>query len=174
MPSAILAHPDVATQIDLLSAWIEAQMAYSGQPGLAIGLVYDQELVWARGFGYANVEAHVATTPQTIYRIASITKLFTSTAVMQLRDAGVLQLDDPLTKHLPWFSIQQPATDAPPITIRHLLTHTSGLPREAAFPYWTDADAFPTVEQIRATVPHQETVLLPETRWAYSNLALAL
>jgi len=169
-----VAHTDIAAQIDLLSAWIEAQMAYSGLPGLSIGIIYDQEVVWARGFGYANVEARVTTTPQTIYRIASITKPFTSTAIMQLRDAGALQLDDPLTKHLPWFSIQQPATDALPITIRHLLTHTSGLPREAAFPYWTDADAFPTFEQIRATVPHQDTVLPTETRWAYSNLALAL
>src|SRR5262249_11442816 len=174
MPSALEAHADVAAQIDLFSAWIEAQMAYSGQPGLAIGMVYDQEVVWARGFGYANVEARVPTTPQTIYRIASITKLFTSTAIMQLRDAGALQLDDPLTKHLPWFTVQQRATDAPPITIRHLLTHTSGLPREAAFPYWTEADAFPTAEQIRATVPQQETVLPPETRWTYSNLALTL
>ena len=174
MPSALLAHHEVTAQIDLLSAWIEAQMAYSGQPGLAIGIVYDQALLWTRGFGYANVEAQMATTPQTIYRIASITKLFTSTAIMQLRDAGTLQLDDPVTKHLPWFAIQQPSTDAPPITIRHLLTHTSGLPREAAFPYWTEPDAFPTYEQIRATVPHQEAVLPPETRWTYSNLGLAL
>ena len=174
MPSAILAHYEVTAQIDLLSAWIEAQMAYSGQPGLAIGIVYDQELLWTRGFGYANVEAQMATTPQTIYRIASITKLFTSTAIMQLRDAGTLQLDDPVTKHLPWFAVQQHSTDAPPITIRHLLTHTSGLPREAAFPYWTEPDAFPTYEQIRATVPHQEAVLPPETRWTYSNLGLAL
>lgn len=74
MPSAILAHADVAAQIDLLSAWIEAQMTYSGQAGLSIGLIYDQALIWARGFGYANVEAHLAATPQTIYRIASITK----------------------------------------------------------------------------------------------------
>lgn len=148
-------------------------MAYGGQPGLSVGIVYDQELIWARGFGYANVERKVPATPATLYRIASITKLFTSTAVLQLRDAGKLQLDDPITKHLPWFDIQNCHPGAPPITIRHLLTHTSGLPREAAFPYWTD-DRFPTREQLRETLSQQQTILPSESEWKYSNLALSL
>lgn len=173
MSSSILAQPAVNSAIDLLSAWIEAQMAYKGQPGLSIGIVYDQELVWARGFGLANVQAQVPASPNTIYRIASITKLFTSTAILQLRDAGKLQLDDPLGKHLPWFEIQNSHRDAPPITIRHLLTHTSGLPRESPFPYWTDAN-FPTREQVRGALPGQATVLPTETEWKYSNLALSL
>lgn len=63
--------------------------------------------------------------------------------------------------------------DAPVITIRHLLTHTSGLPREAAFPYWMDAN-FPTIKQVKETLPQQEAAFAPETRWKYSNLALAL
>ena len=159
--------------LDLLCAWIESQMAYSGQPGLSIGIVHDQELVWARGFGFANVEKQGAASPTTRYRIASITKLFTSTAILILRDEGKLQLDDPVTRHLPWFNIRQRYPDAPPITIRHLLTHTSGLPREAAFPYWSDAN-FPTREQVRKALPRQETSYPTETRWKYSNLALSL
>ncbi len=172
MTSSLLTHR-VTSSIDLLSAWIEAQMAYSGLPGLSIGVVYDQELVWAEGFGYANIERKTPATPKTIYRIASITKLFTNTAILQLRDAGRLQLDDPVSKHLPWFSIQNRHRDAPPITIRHLLTHTSGLPREARFPYWTDNN-FPTRAQIQDALPQQETVLPPETQWKYSNLGLSL
>src|SRR5262249_9125051 len=114
-----------------------------------------------------------AAMPQTIYRIASITKLFTSTAVLQLRDAGKLQLDDPITRHLSWFNIQNRYSDAPPITIRHLLTHTPGLPPEAAFPYWTDATS-PPLDQITETLPQQETVRPPDIEWKYSNLGLAL
>jgi len=169
----ILTQGDVASNIDLLSAWIESRMAYTGQPGLSIGVVYDQELVWAQGFGYANVEEEIAATPQTIYRIASITKLFTSTALLQLRDAGKLQLDDPITRHIPWFKIQHRYPDAPLITIRHLITHTSGLPREAAFPYWTTAE-FPTREQVQEALVEQETILPTETAWKYSNLAVTL
>jgi len=173
MTSEILTHAEVASNIDLLSAWIEAQMAYSGLPGLSAGIIYDQELVWARGFGYADVEREIAATSRTIYRIASITKLFTNTAVLQLRDTGKLQLDDPITRYLSWFKVQNRYPDAPPITVRHLLTHTSGLSREAAFPYWTDGN-FPTREQIRETLPEQETALPAETEWKYSNLALSL
>ena len=164
---------DIASNVELLSAWIEAQMAYRAEPGLSIGIVHDQELVWARGFGHADLDNRVAATADTRYRIASVTKLFTATAILILRDAGMLQLDDPVDRHLPWFDIRQRHPDAPPITIRHLLTHTAGLPREAAFPYWTD-DSFPTREQVREELPRQETAYPTETRWKYSNLSLAL
>ena len=166
-------HADVASNIDLLSAWIEAQIAHRAEPSLSIGIVHDQELVWAHGFGHSDLDNRVAATADTRYRIASVTKLFTATAILILRDAGMLQLDDPVDRHLPWFDIRQRYPDAPPITIRHLLTHTAGLPREAAFPYWTH-DSFPTRDQVREALPGQETAYPTETRWKYSNLALAL
>jgi D-alanyl-D-alanine carboxypeptidase len=166
-------HPEVASSIRLLAAWIESQMAYRGLPGMSIGIVFDQTRMWSRGFGYSDVEKKIPATPTTIYRIASVTKLFTATAIMQLRDAGRLQLDDPVAKYLPWFTIRTRDADAPPITIRHLLTHTAGLPREAPFPYWTDNN-FPTREQIIETLPNQETIWAPETKWKYSNLALSV
>jgi CubicO group peptidase (beta-lactamase class C family) len=159
--------------IDLFTAWVDAQRAYKNLPGLAAGVVVGQELVWAQGFGYADVARQIPATPDTIYRIASITKLFTAVAIMQLRDAGKLQLDDPVAGHLPWFHIQNPYADAPPITIRHLLTHTAGLPREAQFPYWTDGK-FPTVNQIQESVGQQATAVPTETRFKYSNLGLFL
>ena len=160
---------DVKAALDVLSAWIENQRAYSGLPGASLAVVHDQELVWAAGFGWADVERRAPATPDTLYRIASITKTFTATALLQLRDAGKLQLDDPLARHLPWFDIASPHAEAPPITIRHLLTHTAGLPREAAFPYWTDFD-FPTVERLREGLARQRGILATETQWKYSNL----
>ena len=123
--------------------------------------------------GYADCDRKIEAAADTIYRIASITKLFTSTAIVQLRDAGQLQLDDPIDKHLSWLKIQNRHADAPPITIRHLLTHTAGLPREADFPYWNDSN-FPTQTQMRERLTHQETILPTETRWKYSNLGLTL
>ncbi len=172
-PAAVGSHPEVVSAIRLYEAWVESQMAYRGQPGLSIGIVHDQELIWARGFGYADREKKIPATPQTIYRMASNTKMFTASAIMQLRDEGKLQLDDPVAKHLPWFKIRNRHPDAPVITIRHLLTHTSGLPRESPFPYWTDYK-FPTRQQMIDALPNQETVLPTETQWKYSNLALTL
>jgi CubicO group peptidase (beta-lactamase class C family) len=163
----------VTAAIDLLSAWIESQLAYAELPGLSIGIVHDQTLLWARGFGHARLERRVPATADTLYRIASITKLFTSTAILQLRDAGKLRLDDPVAEHLPWFRIRQAQPDAPVITIRHLLTHTAGLPREAGFPYWSDAN-FPTPEQVRERLAQQQAALPAETEWKYSNLGMTL
>jgi D-alanyl-D-alanine carboxypeptidase len=170
---SLSAAPGVPPALDLLSAWIESQIAYSGLPGLSIGIVHDQALVWSRGFGRARLEPARLATPDTLYRIASITKLFTSTAIMQLRDAGKLRLDDPIVEHLPWFRLGRNHPDAPAITIRHLLTHTAGLPREAGFPYWTDGE-FPTAPQIQLRLVEQPAALPTETEWKYSNLGLTL
>lgn len=159
--------------IELFSAWAEAQLAYKGLPGLTAVVIHDGAVVWAQGFGWADVTRQIPSTPDTIYRIASITKLFTATAVLQLRDAGKLQLDDPIVSYLPWFAMQNEFVDAPAITIRHLLTHTAGLPREAQFPYWTD-NQFPTWAQMEATIGQQTTAVPTATRWKYSNLGLSL
>ncbi|MEE9162558.1 MAG: serine hydrolase domain-containing protein [Candidatus Neomarinimicrobiota bacterium] len=166
-------HPPVADALTLLDLWIQEQLDWDRIPGLAIGIVYDQELIWAKGYGISDHEASTPVTPQTIFRIGSVTKLFTATAVMQLRDAGKLQLDDPLTDHLPWFDIQGSFEDAGPITIRHLLTHTSGLPREAPFPYWTDHE-FPDLDALKASVPSQSMLFPPGEKYQYSNLGMGL
>lgn len=171
--SALADKDEIASAMRLWQAAIESQLAYREQPGISVGIVYDQELIWAKGYGFSNVEKKTSASPQTNYRIASITKLFTSTAIMQLRDAAKLQLDDPVDKYLPWFKVRNEPEDAPVITIRHLLTHTSGLPRESDFPYWTDAH-FPTHEQMVQMLPKQEAAYAPATRWKYSNLAVAL
>ena len=167
-------HPDVASRIELFGSWVEAQMRYHHQPGVSIGVIRDQELIWAKGFGYADRDRRIPATPATGYRIASITKLFTATAIMQLRDAGKLNLADPVAKHLDWFRVKSRFTDGPPITIEQLLTHTSGLPRESPFPYWSDPRHFPTREEMMRALPSQEAVFEPATRWKYSNLAVAL
>lgn len=171
--NSIIENEEFTSNIKVLELWIDAQVEYRELPGMSIGIVYDQELIYAKGFGYSNLEQKTSATPQTVYRIASITKTFTATALMQLRDEGKLSLDDPIKKYLPWFSIKNSFPDAPEITIRQLITHTSGLPREAAFPYWTDRN-FPSLEEIATTLPNQEMIYASETEYKYSNLGLAL
>jgi D-alanyl-D-alanine carboxypeptidase len=168
----VVADPAVRGQLELLSAWIEAQLAYLRNPGLALGIVLDQRLIWSRGFGFANVEARTPVHGGTIFRIASITKLFTAVAVLRLRDAGKLRLDDHVSTHLPWFRLRDDAAGSP-ITIRHLLTHAGGLPREAAYPYWSDG-VFPTIAQVRSRLVEQERALPTDSDWKYSNLGMTL
>ena len=166
-------HPDVSSNLALLEAWVESQMSYKGLPGMSVAIVHDQEILWSRGFGHADVALQSPATSETIYRIASHSKLFTAIAIMQLRDAGKLHLNDPVSKHLPWFKIQGLKRNTPPVTIQHLLTHSSGLPREAKPGYWGDFD-FPTIDEVKRLLPAQEAVYPAETRWKYSNLALVL
>jgi D-alanyl-D-alanine carboxypeptidase len=171
--TAIRDDPGVASSLRLLETWVASQIEYRNQPGVSMGIVYGGKLVWAKGFGLSDLRAGTPATPRTVYRVASITKLFTSTAILQLRDAGKLGLDDPVTKFVPGFKVGDPFPDDPPITIRHLLTHTSGLPGEAAFPYWTDHE-FPTMEAVLAALPSQEKPFPTETQYRYSNLGLTI
>src|SRR5580693_826664 len=165
-------NPDVAGEERLFESWIRAQLAFRGLPGVAIGVVSDQELVWARGFGFADIESRTAMTPATKFRMASHSKLFTATAIMQLREAGKLRLDDPVVKYLDWFKIQPAEPDDPPITIEELLTHSAGLPREAG-PHWTELD-FPSTDAVRKYVLEHPAPYSPEVRWKYSNLGFTI
>lgn len=165
--------PAVADAVSIFERWIEQHLAHRNLPGLSIAVVHDQEIVWSQGYGFSDLERRIPATPSTVYRIGSITKLFTSTAILQLRDAGKLRLDDPVSRHLPWFEVSNPFPDAPDVTIRQLLTHTAGLPREADFPYWTD-HLFPTREELAESVPGQGLINPPESTYHYSNLGMAL
>jgi CubicO group peptidase (beta-lactamase class C family) len=102
-----------------------------------------------------------------------VSKVVTATAILQLRDAGKLRLDDPVVKHLPWFKVPNPFPNAPPITVEHLLTHTSGLSREAPFAAWTTHE-FPTREELRAAMPRVTVISPPGKTYRYSNLGVAL
>ncbi|MBI2687365.1 MAG: beta-lactamase family protein [Acidobacteria bacterium] len=164
-------HAEVQAAERLFEGWMNGQMAFRTLPGVAVGVVHDQELIWAKGFGVADVAGKVPVTPATKFRMASHSKVFTATAIMQLRDQGKLRLDDPVVKHLPWFTPKPTEADDPPITIEDLLTHGSGLAREAGS-HWSD-DHFPDAAGLRDAVMTR-SVYSPGVRWKYSNLAFAI
>ncbi len=167
--------PRFEQAVDLFEAWLDAKMDYEKIPGVSVALVHDQDLVWARGYGYAHPDAEVPATPSTMYSVCSISKLFTSIGVMQQRDAGKLRLDDPVSGILPWYDLEQAHPDGPAVTVEGILTHSSGLPRESAHPYWTGPDfPFPTREAIIDGLSDQETLYPGRHYFQYSNLGMAL
>ena len=167
--------PRVADAVAAWETWVEYQLGVSRVPAASIGVVHDQELLTARGFGLANPDTGAPATPETIYSICSISKLFTSVAFMQLRDEGRVRLDAPVSEYLDWFTLQDAHPNDEAITVRRLLSHSSGLPRESDFPYWSDPDfIFPTHEEIVQRLSSQST-LYPSSRYfQYSNLGLTL
>jgi len=158
----------------VVDVWLDSVQAYRHIPAISAGVVVGDDMVWSKGFGTIDASHNVAATPQTIYSICSISKLFTSISLMQLNEAGKVRLDDPITTYLPWATIQ-PAADSGPVTLRGLLTHSSGIPRESDFPYWSGPDfSFPTREEIRAKITTQSALYPAERYFQYSNLGITL
>lgn len=158
----------------LFEAWLDAKMAYEKIPGVSVGLVHDQELVWAKGYGFAHRDEEVPATPSTLYSICSISKLFTSIGVMQQRDEDKLRLRDPVSDHLQWYEVEQSHAGGP-VTVEGVLTHSSGLPRESAHPYWTGPEyPFPTRDEVIDGLDEQETLYPAHQYFQYSNLGMAL
>jgi CubicO group peptidase (beta-lactamase class C family) len=161
--------------VRLTDAWLDSVQAYQRIPALSAGIVVGDDLIWAKGYGTIDEQHTVPATPKTIYSICSISKLFTSVALMQQSEAGKVRLDEPITTYLPWAKLKETGEDSVPITLRGLLSHSAGLPRESEFPYWTGPDfPFPTREQIRATIATQMPLFPAERYFQYSNLGLTL
>ena len=158
--TACLAQESYEKKID---EYLRKEMQAQQIPGVALAVVKDGKIVLARGFGLANIEHQVPVKPETIFQSGSTGKQFTATAVMMLVEEGKLSLDDKITKYFP---------DAPEswnnITLRHLLTHTSGMtdyPRD--FDLRRDYTEDDLLQRIKA-IP---LAFQPGEKWSYSNLA---
>ena len=166
---------DFTDAFNLIEAWLDTQKDYEKLPGITAIVVEDQQVLWKGGFGLANKEEDIKVNPSSIFSICSISKLFTSIAIMKLYEEGKLRLDDKVSDLLPYYDLNQKYEDSGPITIRTLLTHSSGLPREADYPYWTGPDfPFPSKDQVISGLEEQETLYPSSTYFQYSNLGLTL
>jgi CubicO group peptidase (beta-lactamase class C family) len=120
-PGAQLAAPD----FEAIDAFVRSNMNNANLPGLALGIVHGDQIVHLQNFGIADPSGREVT-PQTLFKLASVTKSFTALAIMQLVEAGQVELDAPVQRYLPWFSVADADASAR-ITVRHLLNQTSGL-----------------------------------------------
>ncbi len=152
----------------------QTKVAEHRLPGMALGIVRDRELAWFGGFGAADLDSGARPTEETIARVASVTKTFTTTAILRLRDEGRLTLEDPLARHVPEFaSARAVRGDVEGVTLRRLLTHRSGLVTESPTRAWSDLD-FPSREEMLAKLPETGIVIAQDSAFKYSNLAFGL
>lgn len=160
----------LADAIAIVDGWLAYQRAKRRIPALSIGVVHGDAVVFSRGYGYADATARRRATDATGYRIASISKVFTATAVMQLVERNAVRLDERVERYVPW--IRARSGTARSITVRQLLSHTAGVERDGT-PHWV-TDRFPTLEQLKARAANGIAVLPPLERWKYSNVGYAL
>ena len=142
-------------------------------PGLVWGIVLDGQLLHTGAVGFANLEKKIPADARSVFRIASMTKSFTALAILQLRDAGQLSLEDPVEKHLPEFRAVKPLTaDAPKITLRHLLGMAAGFPEDNP---WGDRQLGITDAQFAEFLARGIAFSnAPGVAFEYSNLGFAL
>ncbi len=142
-PIAVAAEPAALTAVQLapiqhaVSELIRKEMKAKDVPGLSIALVEDQKIVWAEGFGYADRARRRPARAETLYSTGGLSTLLTAAALLQFADQGTIDLDQPVKKYLPEFSMRTRFTHAPAITPRHLLAHLSGLPAMHFMNMWT-------------------------------------
>lgn len=148
-----------------LESIVRRAQAKQRAPSVSAAVFRGRELLWSGAVGWADVAARREATPETRYPIASITKSFVAVAVLQLRDAGALALDDPVQRHLP----EAPAGP----TIATLLSHSSGIQREVPGSGWETLE-FPSLEQVLRSLGEVELVLEGGGEWHYSNLGFVL
>jgi CubicO group peptidase (beta-lactamase class C family)/D-alanyl-D-alanine dipeptidase len=161
---------DLGAAIATLERFITHEMSDKDLPALSIALVDDQKLVWSKGFGFADPGRKVPATSKTVYRVGSVSKLFTDIAVMQLVEQGKLDLDAPVTRYLPNFRPRN--SFGKRITLRQLMSHRSGLVREPPVGHYFDPGNPPLANTI-ASLNRTSLVYAPETRTKYSNAAIA-
>eukprot|EP01125_Pyxidicula_operculata_P015623 TRINITY_DN5329_c0_g1_i1.p1 TRINITY_DN5329_c0_g1~~TRINITY_DN5329_c0_g1_i1.p1 ORF type:complete len:833 (-),score=126.24 TRINITY_DN5329_c0_g1_i1:74-2572(-) len=154
-----------------LSDVINDEMKDKDIPSVAVAIVEGNEVKWAEGFGIANSETNAKATADTIYRIGSVSKLFTDIAVMQCVEKGELSLDADIVDYIPTFNPKN--TYGKKITLRNLMSHTSGLPRESPVGNYTDSSE-PSLEATVDALNKVELHISPNTDVKYSNAGIAV
>src|SRR5712664_4199860 len=158
----------VAQALSLLDAWTAHSVKQQHLPSVALTVVLGDRPVWTKAFGYADVGAKAPATPHTRYRIGSVTKTFTALAILQLHEDGKLRLDDRMRDHVTATAPHARSIGLLDVTIRELLTHSSGLQRDLPGTWYT-RPSFPAQfsDDFGATYP-------ASSEWKYSNVGYAL
>lgn len=153
-------------------ALIEQGLKDDPMPGVAVGIVQHGKLVYSRGLGLQRLGSpDQPITPQTLFHMASITKTFVATSVLQLWEQGKVDLDSPVIKYLPYFRIDDPRYNR--ITVRQMLSHSSGMPDVEDYEWNKPQNDDDALERYVRSLANMKLKLLfaPGTGWSYSNMA---
>jgi CubicO group peptidase (beta-lactamase class C family) len=167
--------PEMGQVIDAHRAAIVEKMRKNKIPGVSVALVDRERILWAAGFGYTDTDKKTSVTPETIFSIQSMSKTFTATAVLFAVQDGLLDLDAPITRYLPEFTVNSRFEEHPErkITLRHLLSHTVGFTHEA--PIGNNFDtASPSFEEHVRSISQSWLKFPVGAKSSYSNLGVDL
>ena len=159
-----------------IDAMVSGEFRRSPMGSLTVGVVSGDKLVWTKSYGNAEAKISLTANQDTVYRVGSITKMFTATMLEQLVEAGKVKLSDPVEKYFPEINtVPKKYKDAPPITLLQLATHTSGLSREPDHTAtYVTGEPEAWKESLIAALPHVHYESEPGKRYSYSNIGYAV
>ncbi|MFX1538356.1 MAG: serine hydrolase domain-containing protein [Promethearchaeota archaeon] len=158
--------------LHLIDNWLDFQTYIKEIPGVAVGISVEDETVFKREYGYADLENKIKLNGWHLFRIASHSKLFTATAIMKLYHEGKLSIDDRVSKYLPWFASEKDK-NLQDIRIFHLLTHSSGITADGNTAHWITYK-FPSIEEIKEQVIEGISYFKVSEIHKYSNFGYTL
>jgi len=156
--------------VDYIDSWLDVNFKNSVNfPGMQVAILNRDEMVYSKAFGFSNLEDHKELTTENIFRVASHSKTFTSTAILQLYESGRLSLDDKVSKHLNWFQSSKDVRVAN-ITVRQLMNHSSGISRDGNnSDYWQLLHDFPNKDELIKYISTCSLTYDSDERFKYSN-----
>jgi CubicO group peptidase (beta-lactamase class C family) len=158
-----------STTLIKIEAYLQSLIDTGGVPGITVAITRGQDIVYANAFGVGNVIMEEKLTPRKIFHVASISKTFTATAVMQLVEKGLVGLEEPLVKYLPYFRLADDRCKQ--ITIHQILNHTSGMPDVEDYEWEKAVADAGAAERYTRSLTGKKMVSAPGTEFHYSNMA---
>jgi D-alanyl-D-alanine carboxypeptidase len=171
LPSASTSADSTQLANSAVDTFVQSELTRQGIPGLALIVKQNDKIVYAKGYGYASLEQATAATTEQRFQIGSISKQFVAAAVMLLVEDGKMALDDKISKYL-----GAVPTDWAPLTVRQILTHTSGLPKDVSDAFYHQADTHGSysTDQMLAVLKEYRVQTEPGKVYAYSNVGYEL
>ena len=152
-----------------VDSYLNKRIGSDGIPGIAVAIVKDGMVIYNRAFGVVDVGSNEKLTPEHVFHFASVAKSFVATALVQLAENGMLELDDPVVKHLPYFSLADERYRE--ITIRQMLNHTAGMPDVRDYEWDNPQFDGAAAERYVRSISSEHLLWSPGSGWRYSNLA---
>ncbi len=168
--------PNTIKSISELEDYMNKVVESGNPPGMSLAVIKNNSIVYEKGFGWADQPRKIQATPRTVYHWWSCTKIATAIAVFQLQEKGLLSLNDPVIKYIPFFKVEYPSETSKQVTIMNLLNHTSGLPDPSVFTFikWIHHDGEPSINQtdfIKKVLPdYSKLIFEPGDHTEYSNI----
>lgn len=160
--------------LDFIDSWLELTTMWEETTGLAVSIMHKGKLVFDKTYGMANVEEKIPLTKDYLYRVASQSKVFTATAVMQLQEKGKLRIDDLAITYLPWLKNHKDERWKT-VTIRQLLSHSAGVMRDGeSSGFWSLQAPFLNESELKKEILASDLVLEPNTKLKYSNIGYGI